>query len=104
MQIAGRYENFQHDVGGVGKPKIAFAWDVNDMVRLRGSWSQGFEAPNLIQEHETLLSRSNTNTDYIFCQADLDTGRINSFANCAEPTPALGQRSGNPQPQAGDLG
>jgi len=103
MQIAGRYENFS-DVGGVGKPKIAFAWDVNDMVRLRGSWSQGFEAPNLIQEHETLLSRSNTNTDYIFCQADLDTGRINSFANCTETTPALGQRSGNPnlKPETSD--
>jgi outer membrane receptor protein involved in Fe transport len=94
MQIAGRFENFS-DVGGVGKPKIAFAWDVVDSLRIRGSWSQGFEAPNLIQEHETLLSRSNTNTDYIFCQADLNAGRINSFANCSESTPALGQRSGN---------
>ena len=94
MQIAGRFENFS-DVGGVAKPKIAFAWDVNDSLRVRGSWSQGFEAPNLIQEHEKLLSRSNTNTDYIFCQADLNAGRINSFANCSELTPALGQRSGN---------
>jgi outer membrane receptor protein involved in Fe transport len=103
MQLAGRYENFS-DVGGVAKPKVAFSWDVNDSFRIRGSWSQGFEAPNLIQEHETLLSRSNTNQDYIFCQADLDAGRINSFANCSESTPALGQRAGNPnlKPETSD--
>jgi outer membrane receptor protein involved in Fe transport len=103
LQLAGRYENFS-DAGGVGKPKIAFSWDVTDDFRIRGSWSQGFEAPNLIQEHEKLLSRSNSNQDYIFCQADLNAGRINSFANCSESTTALGQRSGNPnlKPQTSD--
>jgi len=103
MQLAGRYENFS-DVGGVAKPKVAFSWDVNDSFRIRGSWSQGFEAPNLIQEHETLLSRSNSNQDYIFCQADLNAGRINSFANCSESTTALGQRAGNPnlKPETSD--
>jgi outer membrane receptor protein involved in Fe transport len=94
LQIAGRFENFS-DVGGVFKPKVAFSWDVTDDLRIRGSWAQGFEAPNLIQEHEKLLSRSNTNTDYIYCQADLNAGRINSFANCSESVPLLGNRSGN---------
>jgi outer membrane receptor protein involved in Fe transport len=103
MQLAGRYENFS-DVGGVAKPKVAFSWDVNDSFRVRGSWSQGFEAPNLYQEHATLLSRSNSNTDYIFCQADLDKGVINSFANCSEKTTALGERAGNPnlKPETSD--
>lgn len=103
MQIAGRFENFS-DVGGVGKPKVAFSWDVNDDFRIRGSWSQGFEAPNLIQEHEKLLSRSNSNQDYIYCQADLNAGRINSFANCSESVTLLGQRTGNPnlKPETSD--
>ena len=103
MQLAGRYEHFS-DVGGVAKPKVAFSWDVNDSLRVRGSWSQGFEAPNLYQEHATLIGRSNTNTDYIFCQADLDKGIINSFANCSERTTALGERAGNPnlKPETSD--
>ena len=103
FQVAGRYENFS-DVGGVGKPKIAFSWDVIDSLRFRGSWAQGFEAPNLIQEHETLLTRANTNTDYVRCAADLIAGRISSFANCSEPVPATSERFGNPnlKPQTSD--
>jgi outer membrane receptor protein involved in Fe transport len=103
LQIAGRVENFS-DVGGVGKPKIAFSWDVVDSLRLRGSWAQGFEAPNLIQEHETLLTRSNTNTDYVLCAADLASGRINSFANCSEAVSVTSQRYGNTglKPQTSD--
>jgi outer membrane receptor protein involved in Fe transport len=103
LQLAGRYENFS-DVGGVAKPKVAFSWDVNDSFRIRGSWSQGFQAPNLIVEHATLLSRSNTATDYIFCQADLDAHRINSFANCSEGTSAADERYGNPslKPETSD--
>ncbi len=103
VQIAGRYENFS-DVGGVGKPKIAFSWDIIDSLRLRGSWAQGFQAPNLIQEHETLLTRANTNTDYVRCAADLNAGRIGDFANCSEPVPATSERFGNPnlKPQTSD--
>jgi outer membrane receptor protein involved in Fe transport len=46
VQLAGRYENYS-DFGSVAKPKIAFAWDVVDGVRFRGSWQKGFRAPNL---------------------------------------------------------
>lgn len=103
LQLAGRYEHFS-DAGGVGKPKIAMSWDVTDSLRFRASWAQGFEAPNLIQEHTTLLSRSNTNTDYIRCQADLLAGRITSFADCSEPVTAISQRTGNEhlKPQTSD--
>jgi iron complex outermembrane receptor protein len=46
LQLAGRYEHYS-DFGSVAKPKIAFAWDVVDGVRFRGSWQKGFRAPNL---------------------------------------------------------
>ena len=95
MQLAGRYENYS-DVGDVAKPKVAIAWDLVDGLRLRGSWSQGFKAPNLEQINASVVTRSNTRTDYIRCQADLQTGKITSFSNCTRTQSVAAQRSGNP--------
>lgn len=95
MQLAGRYEDYS-DVGDVAKPKVAVAWDLVDGLRLRGSWSEGFKAPNLEQINATVVTRSNTRTDYIRCQADLQTGRISSFSNCTRTQSTAAQRSGNP--------
>jgi len=103
LQVAGRFEHYS-DIGSVAKPKIAGAWDVLDGLRLRGSWSQGFKAPNLEQINATVVSRSNTRVDYVRCEADLRAGRITSFANCGENFSTLAQRSGNPnlKPETSD--
>ncbi|MFN3514834.1 MAG: TonB-dependent receptor domain-containing protein [Phenylobacterium sp.] len=98
MQIAGRYEDYS-DFGSVAKPKVAMAWDVFDGLRLRGSWAQGFRAPNLEQVNASLVTRGNTRTDYVFCEADLRAGRIASFANCSRNVVATAQRAGNPDLQ-----
>ncbi|MBO9560795.1 MAG: TonB-dependent receptor [Caulobacter sp.] len=95
MQLAGRYEDYS-DVGDVAKPKVAVAWDLVDGLRLRGSWSEGFKAPNLEQINATVVTRSNTRTDYVRCEADLQTGRISSFSNCTRTQSTAAQRSGNP--------
>lgn len=95
MQLAGRYEDFS-DAGSVAKPKAAFAWDVIDGVRLRGSWAQGFKAPNLEQVNATLVTRSNTRTDYVRCEADLRAGRITSFSACSRSGSTTARRAGNP--------
>lgn len=95
VQLAGRYEHYS-DFGSVAKPKVAAAWDVIDGVRLRGSWAQGFRAPNLEQVNATLITRGNTRIDYIRCEADLRARRITSFANCAQSFVATAQRAGNP--------
>ncbi|WP_269716613.1 TonB-dependent receptor plug domain-containing protein [Caulobacter sp. NIBR2454] len=94
MQLAGRYEHFS-DVGDVAKPKVAVAWDVFDGLRFRGSWAQGFKAPNLEQVNATLVTRSNSRTDWTRCEADLRVGRITSFANCARSSTTAELRSGN---------
>ncbi len=94
-QVAGRYESYS-DVGDVAKPKIALAWDIIEGVRLRGSWAQGFRPPNLEQINATLVTRSNTRTDWIYCQADLNSGRIKSFADCTRRGATQAQRAGNP--------
>ena len=95
VQLAGRFEHYS-DVGSVAKPKIAAAWDVVDGVRIRGSYSEGFKAPNLEQLNATLVTRSNTRTDYIRCEADLRAGRITSFSACSQGFATTAQRSGNP--------
>ena len=95
MQLAGRYENYS-DVGSVAKPKVALAWDIVDGLRIRGSWAQGFKAPNLEQINATVVSRSNSRTDYVRCEADLRAGRITSFSNCSRSQSTTAFRSGNP--------
>ena len=92
-QLAGRYEDFS-DAGSVAKPKVAVAWDLVDGLRFRGSWAQGFKAPNLEQVNATLVTRSNNRRDYYRCEADRRAGRIATLNACASPATAE-RRSGN---------
>nr|WP_314434192.1 TonB-dependent receptor [uncultured Brevundimonas sp.] len=84
LQLAGRYEHYS-DFGSVAKPKIAAAWDVIEGVRVRGSYSQGFRAPNLEQTNATQYGRLATAVDYVRCEADLRANRIKTFAECSRP-------------------
>lgn len=95
LQLAGRYEHYS-DFGSIAKPKIAAAWDVFDGWRFRGSWAQGFRAPNLEQTNATVITRGNNRTDWIRCEADLRAGRIASFDACAQSFVTTGRRAGNP--------
>ncbi|MEP1385009.1 MAG: TonB-dependent receptor, partial [Paraglaciecola sp.] len=95
VQLAARYEHYS-DFGSVAKPKIAASWAVNDYVRFRGAYSEGFRAPNLEQVNASLVTRGNTRTDWVLCEADLRAGRITSFDDCDASVVATAQRSGNP--------
>ncbi len=95
VQLAGRAEDYS-DVGSVAKPKVAAAWDIIPGFRLRGSWSQGFKAPNLEQINVTQVSRTNNRQDYYFCEADLRARRITSFTQCAQSRTTRAVRAGNP--------
>lgn len=95
LQLAGRFEHYS-DVGSVAKPKIAGSWDIVDGLRLRGSYSEGFKAPNLEQVNATLVTRSNSQTDWVRCEAELRAGRITGFDQCSESYSVTSQRAGNP--------
>ncbi len=95
VQIAGRAENYS-DFGDVAKPKIAASWDIFDGLRLRGSYSEGFRAPNLEQVNTATYGRLTTNPDYIRCEADLRARRIATFGACARAQGASLLVSGNP--------
>ncbi|MDB5436200.1 MAG: TonB-dependent receptor [Phenylobacterium sp.] len=95
VQLAGRAEHYS-DVGDVAKPKVAASWDIVPGVRLRASYDEGFRAPNLEQLNVSVVSRSNTRTDYIACEADLRAKRITSFNQCTRTQPVQARRAGNP--------
>jgi outer membrane receptor protein involved in Fe transport len=94
LQVAGRAEHYS-DVGSIAKPKIAGAWDVIPGIRFRGSWSQGFRAPNLEQINTTSVLRNNGQQDYIFCEADLRARRIANFNACSQSRTTKVLRAGN---------
>lgn len=95
LQLAGRAENYS-DFGSIARPKVAVAWDVFDGFRLRGSYSEGFRAPNLEQTNAQVYSRNTTGRDYYRCEADLRAGRISSFANCGQTLNFSRRVAGNP--------
>lgn len=99
LQLAGRFEHFS-DFGGVARPKVAAAWDVVDGLRLRGSFSQGFRAPNLEQTNAQEYGRLATTQDFIRCEADLRAGRIANFAACGQNDSYSRRIFGNPDLQA----
>lgn len=95
LQLAGRAERY-NDFGNVTKPKVALGWTVFDSLTLRGSWAEGFRAPNLEQLNATVVSRSNSRTDYIQCEADVRNGSSPGFGSCAHTASTTARRSGNP--------
>jgi outer membrane receptor protein involved in Fe transport len=99
VQLAGRFENYS-DFGSVAKPKVAFAWDLVDGVRVRGSWQQGFRAPNLETTNPFSYSRTNSVTDYYRCEADLRAGRIATFGACNRGVGIRFTTAGNPDLKA----
>jgi iron complex outermembrane receptor protein len=95
FQVAGRYEDYS-DVGSVAKPKVAGSWELLQGMRLRGSISGGFRAPNLEVINTSTLDRVNTGIDYVLCEADLRARRITNFSQCARSISVLRRSGGNP--------
>lgn len=95
LQVAGRAEHYD-DFGSVAKPKVALGWELFDGFSLRTSWAKGFRAPNLEQVNASVITRSNSRTDYIQCEADLRSADIESFSDCSRSASTSARRAGNP--------
>ncbi len=95
FQVAGRYEDYS-DVGSVAKPKIAGSWELLKGMMLRGSWSQGFRAPNLEVINTSTLDRVNAGFDYVLCDADVRAGRAANFSSAVCSVSVLRRSGGNP--------
>jgi len=95
MQLAGRFEEYS-DFGSVAKPKVAVAWDVIDGLRFRGSYSEGFRAPNLEQVNATQYARLASGNDYYRCEVDIRNGTIDSMNQCSRSDSVSLLVAGNP--------
>lgn len=81
LQLAARYEDYS-DFGGSGiKPRVAAAWKPFDALKLRGAWSKGFRAPNLLVINQA-VGRSNFREDSAFCEAGVQNGTFAEFGDC----------------------
>lgn len=56
IQLAARYES-PSDFSSSTKPKIGFRWAPADALSIRGSYTEGFRAPNLVQLNQGTLVR-----------------------------------------------
>jgi outer membrane receptor protein involved in Fe transport len=74
LQMALRVERFD-TFGSVTRPKLALSLRPFDWMLVRSAWSEGFRAPNLQQQYETGLQRSNIRTDFIRCEAAVRKAR-----------------------------
>jgi len=83
IQVAGRVEHFSDISETAAVPRIAASWSVVDGILLRGAWSQGFRAPNLVQVNDQGTTRSNTRDDFVRCFAEIFQGAIVDFGDCA---------------------
>lgn len=65
LQLAARVESYS-DFGQVFKPKAALAVRFFDALLLRGSYTEGFRAPNLVQLNEGTINRFDTGFNDIY--------------------------------------
>lgn len=82
LQLAGRMEHFKDIDETAIVPRAAASWTVVPGVMLRGAWSQGFRAPNLVQVNDEGTTRSNTRDDFVRCQAQVEKGIITDLGVC----------------------
>lgn len=101
LQLAGRLEHFK-DIGETAiVPRAAASWTVFPGLMLRGAWSQGFRAPNLVQVNDEGTTRSNTRDDFVRCQAQVEKGIITDLGVCPGEG-VISFRSGTDQLQPED--
>jgi len=81
LQVAARYENFS-DSGNAFVPRAAVAWRPVRDILLRGAYSQGFRAPNLVQINDGGTTRANSITQVVECVAEIIKGISESVDDC----------------------
>lgn len=82
LQLAGRVEHFDDINETAAVPRIAASWTTIPGVTLRGAWSEGFRAPNLVQVNDEGTTRSNTRDDFVVCQARVEKGTLANLGEC----------------------
>ena len=82
IQMAGRIERFNDIKATAMVPRVAASWTTIPGITVRGAWSQGFRAPNLVQVNDDGTTRSNTRDDFVICQARVEKGLLSGLDAC----------------------
>ena len=83
VQLAGRLEHFKDIDETTIVPRVAASWTPVTGIILRGAWSKGFRAPNLVQVNDAGTTRSNTRDDFVTCQAQVEKAIIANLGACS---------------------
>lgn len=83
VQLAGRVERIEDIKQTAAVPRVAASWGIIPGVLVRGAWSRGFRAPNLVQVNDEGTTRVNTRDDYVRCQAQVEKGQIANLGACS---------------------
>ena len=81
LQLATRFEDFS-DSSSAFVPRAALAWRPFGDLLLRGAWSEGFRAPNLIQINDEGTTRSNSVLRAVECVAEIIAGDEDDVPDC----------------------
>jgi outer membrane receptor protein involved in Fe transport len=73
-QLASRVESFS-DSKSAAVYKLALGYDLNDSVKLRGSTSTAFRAPNLVQVNQKEVARTGTRDDMLMEYISKENGQ-----------------------------
>ncbi|MFZ9396733.1 MAG: TonB-dependent receptor domain-containing protein, partial [Erythrobacter sp.] len=82
VQLAGRIERFTDIDKTAMVPRVAASWTTLPGLTLRGAWSEGFRAPNLVQVNDEGTTRVNTRDDWVICQAQVEKGLLTNLGGC----------------------
>ena len=73
-QLASRVESFS-DSKSAAVYKLALGYDLNDSIKLRGSTSTAFRAPNLVQVNQKEVARTGTRDDMLMEYISTENGQ-----------------------------
>ena len=82
LQLAARFEHFTDISESTVVPRAALSWTPVRGLILRGAWSKGFRAPNLVQVNDTGTTRSNSEIHAVECVAEILSGAEDDVGDC----------------------
>ncbi len=88
VQVAGRYDRYS-DFGSSTNPKVAFRWTPTKDLLLRGSFTEGFRAPNIVENGDSSAFFFNNVKDTLRCSINVVYCPTGSAAGVLAGSPGL---------------
>ncbi len=70
LSVAGRTDHYNDSAGSEFSPYFALKYTPTDWLLLRGSWGEGFRAPNMLNLYSARSFSAEPGVDIVKCRAD----------------------------------